>query len=74
MWDADWRNLFEQTLLEKNTEQLQFLAHETEGAMFLRLQEIEAWENRESELREIKSAWRELRSIQVERLHFPDLS
>jgi hypothetical protein len=53
---------------------LEFLVHEAEGAMFLRLQEIQGCENREFELREIESAWLELRTIQIERLHFPDLS
>jgi hypothetical protein len=74
MWATDWHQWFEQTLQEQNTDRLEFLVHEAEGAMFLRLQEIQGCENREFELREIESAWLQLRMIQIERLHFPDLS
>ena len=69
-----WRTLYEAALCERNPQKLSERISETEAAIFLRLQTREEAPVSQAELDEIERAMAAILRIQIEGLHFPELS
>jgi len=67
-----WQRLYEAALSESDPHELGLRIYETEAAIFLRLQAPGGVSP--AELDEIKQAIAAIRRLQVEGLHFPELS
>jgi hypothetical protein len=69
-----WRNLYELALSEHDPQKLSDRIYETEEAIFLRLQTLEKGPVSQAELEEIEHAMAAILRLQIEGLHFPELS
>jgi hypothetical protein len=69
-----WRKLYELALSERDPQKLSDRIYETEAAIFLRLQTLEKGPVSQAELDEIEHAMAAILRLQVEGLHFPELS
>ena len=69
-----WRKLYELALSERDPEELSDRIYETEAAIFLRLQTLEKGPVSRAELDEIEHAMAAILRLQIEGLHFPELS
>jgi hypothetical protein len=63
-----WKELYKACCLETDPTQLERLIHDTEGAIFLRAQDLEKDPNRNIELQEIEHASVGLLGLKIERL------
>ena len=66
-----WKQLLVEALTETDKEKITKLVHDTEGAIFLRLQELEGSADHHEERGAIKDACATLGSIQVNKLGWP---
>jgi len=69
-----WRKLYELALSERDSQKLSDRIYETEAAIFLRLQALEKGTASQAELDEIEHAVAAILRLQIEGLHFPELS
>ena len=69
-----WRTLYEAALCEHDPQKLSERISETEAAIFLRLQTRQEAPVSQAELDEIERAMAAILHIQIEGLHFPELS
>ena len=69
-----WRKLYELALSERDPQELSDRIYETEAAIFLRLQTLEKGPVSRAELDEIERAMAAILRLQIEALHFPELS
>ena len=72
-----WRKLYELALSERDPEELSDRIYETEAAIFLRLQTLQKGPVSpvsRAELDEIEHAMAAILRLQIEGLHFPELS
>jgi hypothetical protein len=69
-----WRDLYELALSEHDPQKLSDRIYETEAAIFLRLQTLEKGPASQAELDEIEQAMAAILRLQIEDLHFPELS
>jgi hypothetical protein len=69
---SDWQPQFHAALLETEPKQLHQRVMTAEEAMFMRLQSLGNASNGDSERHAIQDAISVLRSIQVEKLNYPD--
>ena len=74
MSERIWRNLYELALSEHDPQKLSDRIYETEEAIFLRLQTLEKGPLSQAELDEIEHATAAILRLQIEGLHFPELS
>jgi hypothetical protein len=68
---ANWRELYEVTVLEANPTQLEKLVRETEVAIFRRMRELHASSDGAEERHEIAGASAALRALKIEKLDWP---
>jgi hypothetical protein len=66
--------LYELCLSERDPQELSDRIYETEAAIFLRLQTLEKGPVTRAELDEIEHAMAAILRLQIEGLHFPELS
>jgi hypothetical protein len=66
-----WRQPFLEALVETDKEKLLKLVHATEGAIFLRFNELEGSSDHHEERSEMRAACATLLSIQVNKLGWP---
>ena len=69
-----WRKLYEVALSERDPQRLSDRIYETEAAIFLRLQTLKKGPACQAELDEIEHAVAAILRLQIEGLHFPELS
>jgi len=69
-----WRKLYELALSERDPQKLSDRIYETEAAIFLRLQTLEKGPLCQAEFDEIEHAMATILRLQIEGLHFPELS
>jgi len=69
-----WRKLYELALSERDPQKLSDRIYETEAAIFLRLQTFEKGPVSKAELDEIEHAMATILRLQIEGLHFPELT
>lgn len=69
-----WRKLYELALSERDPQKLSDRIYETEAAIFLRLQRLEKGPLSQAELDEIEHAMAAILRLQIEGLHFPELT
>jgi len=69
-----WRKFYELALSERDPQKLSDRIYETEAAIFLRLQTLEERPVSQAELDEIEQARAAILRLQIEGLHFPELS
>ena len=69
-----WRKLYEVALSERDPQRLSDRIYETEAAIFLRQQTSEKGPVSRAELDEIERAMAAILRLQIEALHFPELS
>ena len=69
-----WRKLYAVALSERDPQRLSDRIYETEAAIFLRLQALEKGPASQAELDEIEHAVAAILRLQIEGLHFPELS
>jgi hypothetical protein len=69
---ANWRELYEATVLEANPTQLEKLIHETEAAVFKRMRELDKSSNGAGERHKISEALAALRALKTEKLEWPE--
>ena len=69
-----WRKLYEVALSERDPQRLSDRIYETEAAILLRLQTLEKGPVSQAELDEIEHATAAILRLQIEGLHFPELS
>ena len=67
-----WPTLYEEALAESDPEELLPLVMATAGAIFLRSQELKQVPGEQEERRAIDGALRVLRTLQVNKLNFPE--
>jgi len=71
--DHNWRKLFDEAIAEDDLSRLQYRINATETAMFMRIQAISDAPIDETERKEIHTALKRLRALQVSKLNFPRL-
>jgi len=69
-----WRKFYELALSERDPQKLSDRIYGTEAAIFLRLQTLEEGPLSQAELDEIEHAMAAILRLQIEGLHFPELS
>ena len=68
----DWQTLYRETLAESDLHELLPLVMATVGAIFLRSQELKQVPDGQEERQAINDALRTLRTLQVDKLNFPE--
>ena len=69
-----WRKFYDLALSERDPQKLSDRIYETEAAIFLRLQTLEEGPVSQAELDEIEHTMAAILRLQIEGLHFPELS
>ena len=69
-----WRKFYDLALSERDPQKLSDRIYETEAAIFLRLQTFEKGPVSKAELDEIEHAMATILRLQIEGLHFPELT
>jgi hypothetical protein len=67
-----WLDLYKSCLSETNPDKLEKLIYQTEGAIFLRSQELSTEHHLSEEVRALKEAAQKLLKLKTEKLGWPD--
>jgi hypothetical protein len=67
-----WIDLYKSCVSETNPDKLEKLIYQTEGAIFLRSQELSTEHRLSEEVRALKEAAQKLLKLKIEKLGWPD--
>jgi hypothetical protein len=69
-----WREAFDGIRSDMSVEELTAQIAEIEGAIFIRMQELQNVKDSNGEFKQMVEVMREIRRLQIEKLNYPDFS